>query len=51
MEATMNYSQEETARMEIHAFVNESLQDVYQNKLLDFDTTFDELEERYSIRT
>ncbi|MDE5801659.1 MAG: hypothetical protein K2I22_01940 [Lachnospiraceae bacterium] len=48
MEAIMSYSQEEIARMEIHAFVNEGLQDVYQNKLLDFDTTFDELEERYS---
>ena len=48
MEITVNYSQEEIARMEIQAFVNEGLQDVYQNKLLDFDTTFDELEERYS---
>lgn len=48
MEATMSYSQEEIARMEIRAFVNEGLQDVYQDKLLDFDTTFDELEERYS---
>ena len=48
MEATVNYSQEELARMEIRKFVNEGLQDVYHNKLLDFDTTFNELEERYS---
>ena len=48
MEATINYSQEEVTRMEIRSFVNEGLQDVYQNKLLDFDTVFDELEERYS---
>lgn len=48
MEITVNYSQEEIARMEIQTFVNEGLQDVYQNKLLDFDITFDELEERYS---
>lgn len=47
MEATINYSQEEVTRMEIRRFVNEGLQDVYQNKLLDFDATFDELEERY----
>lgn len=48
MEATINYSQEKVARMEIRRFVNEGLQDVYDNKLLDFDTTFDELEERYN---
>lgn len=48
MEATINFSQEEIARMEIRDFVNEGLQDVYHNKLLDFDTTFHELEERYS---
>lgn len=47
METTINYSQEEAARMEIRRFVNEELQDVYDNKLLDFDTAFDELEERY----
>ena len=29
--------------MEILRFVNEGLQDMYDNKLLDFDTTFDEL--------
>ena len=47
MEATINYSQEDAVRMEILGFVNEGLQDVYTNKLLDFDDTFDELEERY----
>ena len=47
METTINYSQEEIAKMEIRGFVNEGLQDAYNNKLLDFDTTFDELEERY----
>lgn len=49
MEATINFSQEEIARMEVRGFVNEGLQDVYNNKLLDFDTTFDELEERYGV--
>ena len=48
MDVTINYSQEELTRMEIRNFVKEGLQDVYQNKLLDFDSTFDELEERYS---
>lgn len=47
MEATINYSQEEIIRKEIRGFVNEGLQDVYNNKLLDFDNTFDELEARY----
>lgn len=47
MEALINYSQEEIVQMEIRNFVNEGLQDVYHNKLLDFDSTFDELEERY----
>ena len=47
MEATINYSQEDVVRMEIRGFVNEGLQDVHNNKLLDFDDTFDELEERY----
>ena len=48
MDVTINYSQEELTRMEIRNFVNEGLQDMYQNNLLDFDSTFDELEERYS---
>lgn len=47
METTINYSQEEVARMEIRRLVNEGLQDAHDNKLLDFDTAFDELEERY----
>ena len=47
MKATINYSQEEITRLEIRSFVQEGLQDVYNNKLLDFDATFDELEERY----
>ena len=47
MEATVTYSQEEIAGMEIRNFVNEGLQDVYSNKLLDFDSAFDELEKRY----
>jgi hypothetical protein len=34
MEATINYSQEEIIRKEIRGFVNEGLQDVYNNKLL-----------------
>lgn len=48
MDVTINYSQEELTRMEIRNFVNEGLLDMYQNNLLDFDSTFDELEERYS---
>ncbi len=48
METTMNYSQEEQVRREIRGFVNEGLLDVCNNKLLDFDTTFDQLEERYN---
>lgn len=48
MEAVINYSQEDITRMEIRDFINEGLQDVSNNKLLDFDTTFDELEKRYS---
>lgn len=48
MDVTINYSPEELTRMEIRSFVGEGLQDVYNNRLLDFDSTFDELEERYS---
>lgn len=48
MKAPISCSQEELTRMEIRNFVNEGLQDMYQNNLLDFDSTFDELEERYS---
>ena len=48
MEAISNYSQEEIIKTEIRNFVEEGLQDVVRGKLLDFDTTFDELEKRYS---
>ena len=48
MEVTVNYSSEEFIRNEIQTFVNEGLQDMYNGNLLDFDQTFDELEERYS---
>lgn len=48
METTIKYSQEELTQMEIRRFVNEGLQDVYDDNLLDFHTTFEELEKRYS---
>ncbi len=48
MESTVHYFQGESAKREIRNFVNEGLQDVYNNKVLDFDAVFDELEERYS---
>lgn len=48
MEAQITYTNEELARMEIHQFVNDGLQDVYNNNLLDFDNTFNELEKKYS---
>lgn len=47
MEALINYPQEAVTRMEIRSFVNEGLKDIYHNRLFDFDSTFDELEERY----
>ncbi len=47
MEATVKYSSAEIITTEIRNFVNEGLQDAVHNKLLDFDTTFDELEKRY----
>ena len=47
MEAKLNYSTEEIARMEIRSFVNEGLQDAANNNLIDFDELFDELETRY----
>ena len=49
METTINYSQEEVTRTEIRNFVQDGLQDVWHNQLLDFDSTFDELQERYSV--
>ena len=48
METTIKYAQEELTQMEICRFVNEGLQDVYNDNLLDFNTTFGELEKRYS---
>ncbi len=48
MEVTVNYYTKEIAKTEIRNFVEEGLQDVYHERLLDFDTTFDELEQRYS---
>lgn len=48
MEASINFSKEDIERIELRNFVNEGLQDVKQNKLLDFDTTFLELEGRYN---
>ncbi len=47
METALNYSQDELIKMEIRNFVNDGLQDVYNNNLLDFNATFDELEKRY----
>jgi len=48
MEATIEYSKEELARMELRKFLDEGLQNVENHQLLDFDETFDELEKRYS---
>lgn len=48
MEATIQYSKEELARVELKKFLDEGLQDVSRGQLLDFDETFDELEKRYS---
>lgn len=47
MKSVIDCSQEEITRAEIRKFINEGLQDIYDNKLHDFDSTFDELEERY----
>lgn len=47
MLTTINCSQDNTAKIEIRSFVNKGLKDMYNNNLLDFDKTFDELEERY----
>lgn len=44
----LTYSKEEQVRKEICRFIGEGLQDVYNDNLLDFESTFDELEERYS---
>lgn len=47
MDSIFIYSQEELAKTEVRNYIYEGLQDVYNNRLLDFDSTFDELEERY----
>ena len=47
MEAVIIYPQDEISKAEIRSFVKEGLQDVSQNRLLDFDTVFNELEVRY----
>lgn len=48
MEATIEYSKEELARMELRKFLDEGLDEANNNQLLDFEETFDELEKRYS---
>lgn len=48
MEAQITYTNDDIARTEIRQFVNNGLQDVYNNNLLDFDNTFNELEKKYS---
>lgn len=48
MEAHITYTPEDLTKLEIRQFVNEGLKDVNDDLLLDFDTTFDELEKRYS---
>ena len=48
MDATIEYSKEELARIELRKFLDEGLQDVQNQRLLDFEETFDELEKRYS---
>ena len=47
MDIMLDYSQDELTRVEVCNFINEGLQDVYNNELIDFDNAFDELEERY----
>ena len=40
MEATIEYSKEELARVELRKFLDEGLRDISNNQLLDFDETF-----------
>lgn len=49
MNATIMYSSEELAKMEIKKFLAEGLKDVRDNNLLDFDAVFAELEKRYDV--
>ena len=44
MKTSVNYLPAEATEKE---FITEGLKDVYQNNLLDFDSVFDALEERY----
>ena len=48
MEATLQYTQDELARVELRKFINEGWKDIEEGKCLDFEATFDELEKRYS---
>ena len=47
MKISVNYLPAEATEKELHSFITEGLKDVYQNNLLDFDSVFDALEERY----
>ena len=47
MKTSVNYLPAEATEQELHSFITEGLKDVYQNNLLDFDSVFDALEERY----
>lgn len=49
MESAVNFSENDIAKMEIRRFINEGLQDIYHNQLIDSDTVFDKLEERYNL--
>ena len=46
-EYLVNYLKEEATQMELCSFIREGLQDIYYNRLLDSDTVFNQLEERY----
>lgn len=47
MEAKVSYLSADYPQSELQHFILEGLQDLSNNNLLDFDTTFDELEERF----
>lgn len=53
MEATMNRyviprSLEDFTESEFYDWLNEGLKEAHEGRLLDFDTVFDELDERFS---
>lgn len=48
MKTTIKRSQDEPTLIEIRKFVNEGVQDLYNGNLLDFNTSFEKLEKRYS---